>query len=95
MLDVLRALSGLTIKAVEPGCPLTFRQGRHGTDAVADCSRCPGGSSLADPACRLKLVKSLAGKAWMDRLLLEKNIVREYGGVALDSLRPWCPPTRT
>jgi type IV secretory pathway ATPase VirB11/archaellum biosynthesis ATPase len=87
MIDALRALSGLTIKAAEPTCPLAFRQGRHGTDAVADCSRCPGGSSLADPACRLKLVKSLAGKAWMDRLLLEKNIVREYGGAALESLQ--------
>lgn len=85
MLDALRALSGLTIKAAEPACPLTFRQGRHGTDAVADCSRCPGGSSLSDPGCRLPLVKSLAGKAWMDRLLLEKNIVREYD--ALGSLQ--------
>jgi type IV secretory pathway ATPase VirB11/archaellum biosynthesis ATPase len=91
MLDDLAAmrdaLMGLTRpKEEEPGCRLTFRQGRHGTDAAVDCSRCQGRSSLSDPECRLRLVKRLAGKAWMDRLLLEKNIVREYGGPALASL---------
>lgn len=82
--NALRALARK--EQEEKGCPLTFRQGRHGTDAVAGCSRCPGGSSLSDTGCRLRLVKSLAGKAWMDRLLLEKNIVREYGPDALAPL---------
>ena len=82
---MVRARARAKQKGAGPGCALTFRQGRHGTDAVAACSRCPGGSSLSDPDCRLRLVKSLAGKAWMDRLLLEKNIVREYG---FDALAP-------
>ncbi len=70
----------------EPACPLKFRQGRHGTDAIVDCRGCPERSSLSDPACRLRLVRSLSGKAWMDRLLLERSIVREYGGRGLSSL---------
>jgi flagellar protein FlaI len=70
----------------EPACPLKFRQGRHGTDAIVDCSGCAESSSLSDPACRLRLVRSLSGKAWMDRLLLERYIVREYSGNGLSSL---------
>lgn len=67
----------------ERACAPQYRQGRHGTDAVIDCSRCGGMSSLADPACRRRIVKALSGKAWTDRLLLEKNIVREYSGDGL------------
>jgi archaeal flagellar protein FlaI len=83
--DALRALAGERLKE-EPSCPLRFRQGRHGTDAVADCSGCAGRSSISDPLCRLRLVRALSGKSWMDRLLLERNIVREYGGEGIAPL---------
>lgn len=85
--NALQVLSGGKSPTKEPACPVKYRQGRHGTDAVVDCSSCEGRSSLSDPVCRLRLVKGLSGKAWMDRLLLEKNIVREYGGRGLSSLR--------
>lgn len=83
----LQLLSGGKSPPKEPACPIKFKHGRHGTDAVVDCSSCKGRSSLSDPVCRLRLVKGLSGKAWMDRLLLEKNIVREYDGQGLSSLR--------
>jgi len=70
----------------EPVCPLQFKQGRHGTDAVIDCSTFKGRSSLSEPECRQRIVKALSGKSWMDRLLLEKNIVREYSGEGLGPL---------
>jgi len=93
MLDDLAAIksalqfivSGKALPA-DTACPLQFKQGRHGTDAVIDCSACKGRSSLSDPECRRQIVKALSGKSWMDRLLLEKNIVREYRGEGLDSL---------
>ena len=87
IVNALRALGGRKSPSPEPTCPMNFKQGRHGTDVVVDCSSCGGQSSISDPLCRLRLVKCLSGKAWMDRLLLEKNIVREYGGQSLSSLR--------
>jgi type IV secretory pathway ATPase VirB11/archaellum biosynthesis ATPase len=87
IMNALQALSRGKSQPKEPACPVKFKQGRHGTDAVVDCSSCEGLSSLSDPMCRLRLVKELSGKAWMDRLLLEKNIVREYGDQGLSSLR--------
>ena len=60
--NAFKAIAGMKLKQEEPGCSLAFRPGRHGTDAIVDCGRCPGGSSLSDPGCRLRLVKSLAGK---------------------------------
>ncbi|AFC99135.1 putative type II secretion system protein E [Methanocella conradii HZ254] len=84
--DALLTLTGAREGGKELTCPLKFKQGRHGTDAVVDCARCAERSSLSDPACRLRLVRSLSGKAWMDRLILERNIVREYGGSGLTSL---------
>ena len=93
MLDDLTAITGALRHIVlgrlptgEPACSLQYRQGRHGTDAVIDCSRCSGQSSLADPECRRHIVKALSGKAWTGRLLLEKNIVREYSGMGLSWL---------
>src|SRR5208337_4752509 len=70
----------------EPACVPLYRQGRHGNDAIIDCSRCNEQSSLSDAVCRRRIVKALSGKAWMGRLLLEKNIVREYSGGSLASL---------
>jgi flagellar protein FlaI len=87
IMNALQALYGDKSPPKEPACPIKFKQGRQGTDAVVDCSSCGGRSSLSDPICRLRLVKGLSGKAWMDRLLLEKNIVREYGGQGLSSMR--------
>jgi len=83
----LEVFSGAKSPPNGPACPVKFKQGRHGTDAVVDCSACEGRSSLSDPRCRPRLVRSLSGKAWMDRLLLEKDIVREYGGQGLSPLR--------
>ncbi len=83
----LRELYNSKSRPTEPACPIKFKQGRQGTDAVVDCSSCGERSSLSDPVCRPRLVKGLSGKAWMDRLLLEKNIVREYDGQGLISLR--------
>ncbi len=85
--NALLMLSGGNSRPEEPVCPIKFKQGRQGTDAIVGCSSCEGQSSLSDPRCRRRIVKSLSGKAWMDRLLLEKNIVREYGGQGLSSLR--------
>ena len=93
MLDDLTAITNAVrfivsgkAPAGELSCPLQFKQGRHGTDAVIDCSCCKERSSLSDITCRQRIVKALSGKAWMDRLLLEKNIVREYSGEGLASL---------
>lgn len=82
----VRSLAGTRAKNAGAMCPLTFRQGRHGTDAIAACARCALGSSLSDAGCRQRLARSLAGKSRMDRLLLEKDLVREYGGDALGPL---------
>jgi hypothetical protein len=71
--NALLSLSGINSRPEKTACPVKFKQGRQGTDAVVDCSACEGQSSLSDPLCRRSLVKSLSGKAWMDRLLLEKN----------------------
>ena len=84
--SVLRFIVSGMATTGDTACVLQYRQGRHGTDAVIDCARCEGPSSLSDPVCRRRVVKALSGKAWMDRLQLEKNIVREYSGGGLASL---------
>jgi archaeal flagellar protein FlaI len=70
----------------EKACHIRFRQGQRGTDAVVDCSGCPGGSSMSDAMCRRRVMGALSGKAWVDRLLLQKNIVREYGGDSIKAI---------
>ena len=41
---------------------------------------------MSDAACRRGIVRALSGKAWIDRLLLQKNIVREYGGDSIKAI---------
>ena len=71
---------------VEKACLVRFKQGQRGTDAVIDCYGCPGASSMADAACRRGIMRALSGKAWVDRLLLQKNIVREYSGSSIKAI---------
>ena len=79
------AIAG-TSRPREKACSVRFKQGQRGTDAVVDCSGCPSGSSMSDAACRHGIMRALSGKAWVDRLLLQKNIVREYGGDSIKAI---------
>ncbi|OPY26119.1 MAG: hypothetical protein A4E28_02714 [Methanocella sp. PtaU1.Bin125] len=67
---------------------LKVRQGVAGTELAIDCVACDAGvSSMADPTCRRCVIGALADHGNAERLLLERDLVREYSGDTLVRLR--------
>ncbi len=64
------------------------RHGSAGGEISLDCSSCSTGcSSVSDPACRRCLTGVLSGHGDAEKLLLERDLVREYSGDALSALK--------
>ncbi|MCD1295446.1 secretion system protein [Methanocella sp. CWC-04] len=73
-------------KRCESYCPVRFNAGYRGMDATIDCSLCKNRSTFDDNNCRRGMIKSLSGRGGVDRLLLKRNLVREYSGDSLDTI---------
>jgi flagellar protein FlaI len=66
---------------------LKTRQCATGTELAIDCSACNDGTSgIADPACRRCVIQALSGQGNVEKLLLERDLVREYSGDRLSGL---------
>ncbi len=66
---------------------LKTRQSATGTELTIDCSACSDGTSgMADLACRRCVLEALAGQGNVERLILERDLVREYNGDTLSGL---------
>ncbi len=66
---------------------LTIRHGTAGIEVSIDCSACDtGSSSMSDPACRRCAVSALSIHGDAERLLFERDLVREYGGDVLSAM---------
>jgi hypothetical protein len=66
---------------------LKIRQCVAGTELTIDCAACDDGTAgMADPACRRCVLEALADHGNVERLLLERELVREYSGDTLARL---------
>lgn len=66
---------------------LKIKQCVAGTELAIDCAACNTGTSgMADPACRRCVLEALADHGNVERLLLERELVREYSGDTLARL---------
>jgi archaeal flagellar protein FlaI len=64
------------------------RYGSAEGEISLDCSSCSlGCSSVSDPACRRCLTGVLSGRGDAEKLLPERDLVREYSGDALSALK--------
>ncbi len=67
---------------------LKIRHGTAGAELALDCSSCStGSSSMSDPACRRCAVSVLSSHGDAGRLLLERDLVREYSGDTLSAMK--------
>lgn len=88
--SVLESVKASIFKRKQPPIMqgVAIRQGIAGPELSIDCSSCTEGSScLSDPACRRCAVIALSRHVEAERLLLERDLVREYSGEALAAMK--------
>jgi len=86
---IVRRILGLAISdsGNKTPCEARTKTGTTGTEVIINCTRClHGRSSMDDPECREGILTTLAGKGRIERLQLERDFVREYAHMSLQTI---------